>query len=98
MSFPLIFIVGPTASGKSGLAMALAERFNAGILNCDSLQVYQRLDIGTAKPTPEERARVPHFLFDFVPPGEVLTAGDYRREALKVLDQELKQRMILAVG
>lgn len=97
-SYPFILVVGPTASGKSDLALKLAEEFNGAILNCDSLQFYQRLDIGTAKPTQEERARVPHFLFDFVPPGEVLTAGDYRRAALEILQTELQSRPVFGVG
>lgn len=96
MSPHVVLIVGPTASGKSALALALAERFGGSILNCDSLQFYQRLDIGTAKPPPEERARVPHFLFDFVPPGEVLTAGDFRRLALDVVAQSTSP--VFAVG
>lgn len=80
-------VVGPTASGKSDLTLGLAERFGGAILNCDSLQFYERLDIGTAKPSREERARVPHHLFDCVPPGQVLTAGDYRRLALDTLER-----------
>ncbi len=95
---PFVLIVGPTASGKSGLALKLAERFGAGILNCDSLQTYKRLDIGTAKPTWAERQKVPHFLFDFLKPGEILTAGDFRRLALNVLEQELPKRPIFGVG
>lgn len=96
--YPLILIVGPTASGKSALALRLADRYRGAILNCDSLQTYQRLDIGTAKPTRDERIQVDHFLFDFVPPGQVLTAGDFRREALKVLDRELPCRTLFGVG
>lgn len=95
---PFILIVGPTASGKSTLALELAKKFGAAILNCDSLQFYKRLDIGTAKPTMSEREQIPHFLFDFVPPGEVLTAGDYRRAALEVLERELKTRPVIGVG
>jgi tRNA dimethylallyltransferase len=95
---PFVLVVGPTGSGKSALAMQLAREFGAGILNCDSLQVYQRLDIGTAKPSPSERAQVPHFLFDILPPGEVLTAGDFRRSALRVLEHELAQRLMIGVG
>lgn len=95
---PFILIVGPTASGKSALALQLAQKFNAIILNCDSLQFYQRLDIGTAKPAIEERRLVPHFLFDVIPPGEVLTAGDYRRAALEVLARELPLHPVIGVG
>ena len=95
---PFVLIVGPTASGKSSLGLELAEHFGGAILNCDSVQTYQRLNIGTAKPTAADFARVPHFLFDIVKPGEVLTAGDYRRAAMDVLARELPRRMIFGVG
>ncbi len=95
---PFVLIVGPTASGKSALALSLAQKMGAGILNCDSLQTYQRLDIGTAKPGVVERSVVPHYMFDEVEPGKVLTAGDFRRLALEVLQRELPSRMIFGVG
>lgn len=95
---PLVLIVGPTASGKSSLGMQLSEQFGGSILNCDSLQTYQRLDIGTAKPSEADFKRVPHFLFDVLKPGEVLTAGDYRRMAMEVLERELPSRTVFGVG
>jgi tRNA dimethylallyltransferase len=95
---PLIFVVGPTGVGKSGWALEMAQHTNGVILNCDSVQSYQGLDIGTAKPTVEEQKVAPHFLFDVMKPGEVLTAGDYRRMALEVLEQELPSRPVYAVG
>ena len=95
---PFVLIVGPTASGKSNLSNILAEKFKTAILNCDSLQVYKRLDVGTAKPTWSERQRVPHFLFDILDPGEILTAGDFRRMALGVLEQKLPERPVIGVG
>lgn len=95
---PLVLIVGPTAAGKSALGIELAKKFSGAILNCDSLQTYQRLDIGTAKPTPAEMAQVPHFLFDVIAPGEVLTAGDFRRMAFEILQRELPRRALFAVG
>jgi hypothetical protein len=64
--WPLIIILGPTASGKSGLAIRLAAEFSGEILNCDSIQVYRRLNIGTAKPNREEQAGIPHHLVDFL--------------------------------
>lgn len=94
----VVFVVGPTACGKSALALKLAERFHGSILNCDSLQVYRRLDIGTAKPPAKERSIVPHLLFDFVDPGQTLTAGDFRTEALNALHAETAHRSVFAVG
>jgi len=93
-----VLIVGPTASGKSALALELAKHYGGAILNCDSLQTYQRLDIGTAKPSLKERKSLPHLLFDVIKPGDVLTAGDFRRMALEVLEHELPQRPVFGVG
>jgi len=74
----LIIIVGPTASGKTALSLDLAERFNGEIICADSRTVYREMDIGTAKPTREEQARVPHHLLDVVDPGETLSAGAFK--------------------
>ncbi|HSX00671.1 MAG TPA: tRNA (adenosine(37)-N6)-dimethylallyltransferase MiaA [Candidatus Saccharimonas sp.] len=74
----LIAIVGPTASGKTDLALALAERFNGEIVCADSRTVYRGMDIGTAKPTAAEQAKVPHHLLDVVDPGEVLSAAAFK--------------------
>lgn len=82
---PLVAIVGPTAAGKSALALALAERLDGEIVNYDSVQVYRGFDIGSGKLAPEERLGVPHHLLDCVEAEEQFTAGDYRREALRVL-------------
>lgn len=78
---PLIAIVGPTASGKSSLALELALRFGGEIISCDSVAVYREFEIGTAKPSREERARVPHHLIDVVAPDGYCTAGEYARLA-----------------
>jgi tRNA dimethylallyltransferase len=78
---PLLVVAGPTASGKSTLAVALAERCNGEIVSCDSVAVYRGMEIGTAKPTPAERARVPHHCLDLYAPDEPCTAGDYARAA-----------------
>lgn len=94
--YPLIAIVGPTASGKSDLALSIAESFNGEIVNYDSVQVFRYLDIGTAKPTLEERRRVPHHMIDIREPNEVFTAGDYQREARAVLD-DIRRRNRIAV-
>jgi tRNA dimethylallyltransferase len=80
-SAPVIVVTGPTAAGKSHAALELAERFGGEVVNADSMQVYRFLDVGTAKPTPAERARVPHHLFDVVDPDVQYDAGRYAREA-----------------
>ena len=96
----LVVILGPTASGKSELGIRLAEQLVGEILVCDSTQVYRHLDIGTAKVPPAERHGIPHHLIDMVEPGEVFTAGDYRRHALEVLEDLRKRRKmpILTAG
>lgn len=78
---PIVVLSGPTASGKSALGLALAKSFPLEIVNADSLQVYRFLDIGTAKPTPEERAAVPHHLIDIADPDEPYNAGRYVSDA-----------------
>ncbi len=80
-------VLGPTASGKTALSLALAERFQGEIVNCDSVAMYREFEIGTAKPTSTERAQAPHHLFDFVEPTGYITAGDYARKARDVLQQ-----------
>jgi tRNA dimethylallyltransferase len=82
---PLIVLCGPTASGKTALALALAERFSGEIVSCDSVAVYRGMEIGTAKPTPDERARVPHHLIDILTPDQPCTAGDYSRLAREAI-------------
>lgn len=77
------YLVGPTAVGKSQIALELAGRLNAEIITADSMQVYRGMDIGTAKPTAEERARIPHHLLDVVEVGETYDVARYRREALE---------------
>lgn len=95
----LVAIVGPTASGKTALSLALAERFRGEIVNCDSVAIYREFEIGTAKPSPEERARAPHHLLDFLAPDQVFTAGDYARAARQAL-AGIKQhgRLPIVVG
>ena len=77
----LLCLVGPTGSGKSALAVALAERLDGEIVGCDALQVYRGFDAGTAKPTPQERARAPHHLVDCIDPRRDFSMADYVRMA-----------------
>jgi len=74
-------IAGPTAAGKSAIALALADRHGAALVSADSRQIYQRFDIGTAKPSAEERARVPHHGVDVVPPTERYSAARFADDA-----------------
>jgi tRNA dimethylallyltransferase len=83
---PLLAVVlGPTASGKTALALALARRFSGEIVNCDSVAMYRDFEIGTAKPSAAERAEVTHHLLDFVEPAASVTAGEYARQARETL-------------
>ena len=88
---PLVVVVGPTASGKSALAIELAEQFNGEIICADSRTVYKYMDIGTTKPSLEDRARVPHFGLDLVEPGERFTAADFQEYANEKIT-EIRQR------
>ncbi|MBX2865612.1 MAG: tRNA (adenosine(37)-N6)-dimethylallyltransferase MiaA [Leptolyngbyaceae cyanobacterium MAG.088] len=80
-------VVGPTAAGKSGLALQLAERLNGVILGADSRQIYREFDIGTAKPSLAEQQRVPHYLVDICKPTETLTVADYQAKAQALIQQ-----------
>ena len=82
---PLLIVAGPTASGKTALALALAQQFSGEIVSCDSVAVYRGMEIGTAKPTLAERASVPHHLIDVFPPDAPCTAGDYSRLAREAI-------------
>jgi tRNA dimethylallyltransferase len=83
--YPLLVVAGPTASGKTALALRLAEELGGEIVSCDSVAVYRLMEIGTAKPTLEERARVPHHCIDLYWPDEACTAGDYARPAREAI-------------
>jgi tRNA dimethylallyltransferase len=86
-----VVVLGPTGSGKTALSLALAERFDGEIVNCDSVAMYREFEIGTARPSLAERARVPHHLLDFVDPTACMTAGEYARQA-RVLLEEIRSR------
>lgn len=83
----VIAIVGPTAIGKSDLALALAATIGGEIVNADAMQLYRGMDIGTAKPTPEERARVPHHLFDVYDITEAVSVADYQQRVRVAFDE-----------
>jgi tRNA dimethylallyltransferase len=95
----LLVILGPTASGKSALATELAQRFAGEIVSCDSVAVYRYFEIGTAKPTREERAKVAHHLLDIAEPDEPLTAGEYSRRArCAIAEIAQRRRLPMVVG
>lgn len=95
----LVAILGPTGSGKTALSIALAERFRGEIVNCDSVAIYREFEIGTAKPTAEERARAPHHLLDTVDPTSYTTAGEYARQARAVVKESSSRGAIpIVVG
>ena len=96
---PIVFLMGPTASGKSELAMDLCEHFPFDIVSVDSAMVYRGLDIGTAKPSAEVLANHPHRLIDICEPSEVYSAGDFRRDALAEIGNiQAQGRIPLLVG
>ena len=92
--YPLVAVLGPTASGKSELAMRIARHFGGEIVNYDSVQVYRYFDIGSAKPSIEERLEIPHHLIDIVEPGQVFTAGDYASRARRALSEIRAKRKL----
>ena len=97
MTLPLLVVIlGPTASGKTTLSLTLAESLKGEIVSCDSVAVYREFEIGTAKPSVQERERVPHHLIDVVSPTEFFTAGDYSRLARQAL-QEIQSRQHLPI-
>lgn len=96
---PMLVIVGPTAAGKSALALCLAEHWGGEVVNFDSMQLYRGFNIGTGKLAPEERRGIPHHLLDCVDPGRVFTAADYAREAAQTLAAlREKARLPILVG
>ena len=91
-----IAIVGPTASGKTALALSLAKTHPIEIISLDSALVYRDMDIGTAKPTPKELAQVPHHLIDIINPLQSYSAADFVRDALRLIE-EIRQRKRIPV-
>lgn len=96
---PVIFLMGPTASGKTDLAVELVERISAEIISVDSALIYRGMDIGTAKPEPELLARAPHRLVDIIEPDQTYSAADFRQDALAAIEEIHKKGKIpLLVG
>ena len=86
----LLFIVGPTASGKSDFAVQVAKLLKTDVISSDSMQIYKDMTVGTAKITPEEQQGVTHHLIDFVNPKDSFSVAEYREKALPVIDELLK--------
>jgi tRNA dimethylallyltransferase len=94
-----ILLLGPTGSGKTALSLALAERYGGDIVSCDSVAVYRGMDLGTAKPSAEDRARLPHHLIDVTEPNQPFTAGDYSRQARAALrDISSREKLPIVTG
>src|ERR1700757_618320 len=95
----LVVILGPTASGKSALAISLAEEFSGEMVSCDSVAVYRNFEIGTAKPSRDDRARIAHHLIDVADPAEAFTAGEYSRQARTAITEIARRgRLPIVVG
>ncbi len=96
---PLIIVAGPTASGKTALSISLAKHFSGEIISADSMQIYKYMDIGTAKPTEEEKCGIPHHLMDFLEPCQNFSAADYCDMAKKVIsDIHSRGKLPILVG
>ena len=94
MKFDLLIIGGPTASGKSAFALNIAEKYNGEIVNCDSMQLYKGLDIGTAKPTLEERRKITHHLLDVYDLNERSDVYKFRQMALDAIKDILQRKKL----
>src|ERR1035441_302787 len=92
----LVVILGPTGSGKSALAIALAQQFAGEVVSCDSVAIYRHFEIGTAKPTRQQRALAPHHLLDVAEPDQPFTAGEYARQA-RIVIEEIANRQGLPI-
>lgn len=90
----IVFVIGPTASGKTEYALRLAEILNGEIISADSMQIYKYMDIGSAKPTVEERQRIKHYLVDEIDPGENFSVAEYKNLAGKYIDAIIQKRKL----
>jgi len=89
---PIIFLVGPTASGKTETSIKLAKKINAEVISCDSMCVYKGMDILTSKPSKEDREKLSHHLIDIIPPSREFSVSEYRHRALNVVEDILKRK------
>ncbi|MCM2352568.1 MAG: tRNA (adenosine(37)-N6)-dimethylallyltransferase MiaA [Pseudobdellovibrio sp.] len=94
----VVFVVGPTASGKSALAMQLAKKFNGSIINIDSVQFYEGLIVGSAAPSEDEKKQVPHYLFSYVKAPDEMTAGQYIRDFYELIESGKATSPLFVVG
>ena len=92
----MLAVVGPTASGKSDLAVALCKKFGGEVVSCDSMQIYKKMNIGTAKPSAEDMKGIPHHLIDMLEPGTEYSVSDYVADAERCVD-DLEKRGVLPV-
>jgi tRNA dimethylallyltransferase len=93
----MLVIVGPTASGKSAVALEIADRIGGRVLSLDSMQVYRGMDIGTAKASADDQARVPHHMIDLVDPSQEFSVQDFQKEARRIIDSS-RQPVVLVGG
>ena len=95
----IIAVVGPTASGKTALGVTLAQKFKGEVISADSRAIYKEINIGTAKPTPQEQQGIPHHLIDFVPLNQPYSLAHYHRDATKAINDILARgRLPILVG
>ena len=93
-----IFVVGPTASGKSQWALEQAEKYSGSIINCDSVQFYKGLEIGSAAPTQLEKKKAPHHLYGYVEAPQEMTAGQFLRDFYQLLEKKILKFPVFIVG
>jgi tRNA dimethylallyltransferase len=98
MKSKILFLVGPTATGKTNLAIQIAIQSDAEIINADSVQVYEGLDIGSAKPTPQELKTVPHHLIGYIQKGKDYTSGQFRKDVFNLIEKYPKKNFIIVGG
>ena len=95
---PTVYVIGgPTASGKSKLAVELAKKINGEIISADSMQIYKDMNIGTAKPTQEEMQGIKHYLIDIISPNERYSVADYKRDAKKAIKEIINKGTIIGI-